>query len=297
MKKSKYNFKHVQICKVVNGVEMGVLKDGTPFLSMRGLAELCGVAPGNLSKTATGWRAGDPSATGLGRFLIRELSPEDPLHIIVPGPTGQQYAFTDKVSHLIIQHYAFEAKIDKAQDTLMLISRAGIAFFIYTSIGYDPRYIVPEPWRQFHDRMSIVSSPRGYWSVFKECSELVLRAIRSGLPVNEHTVPDISVGKTWSDYWQKENLVTLGERLHFEHNYPDYFAQSASNPQDMWVYPDAALGRFRTWFSSTYVDEKFDKYLSHKVADGVLPEQHAKALLKQSGSQAEIKKLPPKKKR
>lgn len=32
--------------KEVDGVGMGVLNDGTPFLNMRGLARMCGVDPG-----------------------------------------------------------------------------------------------------------------------------------------------------------------------------------------------------------------------------------------------------------
>ena len=39
-----------------------------------------------------------------------------------------------------------------------------------------------------------------------------------------------------------------GERVKFDHNYPSYFPQSASNPQEAWCYPEAALGEFRCWF-------------------------------------------------
>ncbi len=41
----------------VDGVEMGVLSDGTPFLGARGLARVCGVAPSVIIEWASEWTA------------------------------------------------------------------------------------------------------------------------------------------------------------------------------------------------------------------------------------------------
>jgi hypothetical protein len=68
----------------------------------------------------------------------------------------------------------------------------------------------------------------------------------------------------------------FGERTKYLHNYPDYFPQAQSNPQEPWCYPEAALGEFRRWFRETYIgDGKFTKYLTSKVQSRELPASFA----------------------
>lgn len=39
----------------IQGVEMGVLSDGTPFLTQRGVARLCGVENAHIGSISSGW--------------------------------------------------------------------------------------------------------------------------------------------------------------------------------------------------------------------------------------------------
>ena len=57
-----------EVSKEINGIEMGVMTGGTPFLSMRSLSKLCGVANSSLSVTSAEWIAGKRD-TRLSRFL------------------------------------------------------------------------------------------------------------------------------------------------------------------------------------------------------------------------------------
>lgn len=59
---------NIVITSEVDGLEMGVLADGTSFLSGRALARLCGVATSTIIYQAAQWRAGN-RATKLGRLL------------------------------------------------------------------------------------------------------------------------------------------------------------------------------------------------------------------------------------
>jgi hypothetical protein len=281
----------IKVSREVNGLEMGVMEDGTPFLSMRALTRLCGVSNAHLSDTAKAWLDGRPQGTKLGAFLLAAGVPEDrSLYspITVPKAQGSvQYAFPDHVCQLVLEYYAFEAdgRNATALQNHRLTSRAGLRLFIYSQLGYDPRDLVPQPWRQFHDRVTLISAPTGFFSVFKESSDFVIHAIRGGLPVDDKTVPDISIGLTWANYWQKNNLSEVfGQRIKHEHNYPDYFAQSASNPQPMWVYPLAALAAFRIWLQTEYVREKFPAYLTTKVSKGLLPASSAEIMLVEAGA-------------
>jgi hypothetical protein len=122
--------------------------------------------------------------------------------------------------------------------------------------------------------------------VFKEMSEFVITAIRGGLTVDDRSVPDISVGSHWGRYWDKNGLEAKhGERIKHDHNYPEYFPQAASNPQDIWVYPMGALGEFRIWLQEVYAPNHFPVYLQGQVKRGLLPASTAELLA--------IQALPP----
>jgi hypothetical protein len=43
--------------KEVEGIQMGVLNNGTPYLTMRGLSRLCGVDPAAIARLTTNWLA------------------------------------------------------------------------------------------------------------------------------------------------------------------------------------------------------------------------------------------------
>jgi hypothetical protein len=50
------------------------------------------------------------------------------------------------------------------------------------------------------------------------------------------------------------------------------FPKSKSNPQESWCCPLAALGEYREWLRSSYIEGgKFSHYLHGKVRRGELP--------------------------
>lgn len=188
-----------------------------------------------------------------------------------------------------LDYYAFEAATPSeiAQRNFRVLAKAGLRIFVYSALGYDPAKAVPAPWRELHDRLLLASCPSGYFSIFMETSAFVLNAIRGGLRVDEHTIPDISVGIAWAKHWTDDKLDDLyGPRIRFEHNYPDYFPQAASNPQHPWVYPVGALGEFRVWLQDEYVTKRFPKYLDTKVQKGLLPPSVAQLLIAEATAPA-----------
>lgn len=118
--------------------------------------------------------------------------------------------------------------------------------------------------------MSILKdkAPNGHFIVFKEVSGLIIDLIDSGLSVNDKMIPDASVGIHWGKYWSDNGLdEQFGKRTKFEHRYPEYYPQSASNPQDAWSYPDDALPSFRNWFQTIYLPTKFPAYILRKARE------------------------------
>jgi hypothetical protein len=261
----------------IDGVGMGVLSDGTAFLTGRGLARLCGISNPRIVELGQHWDAGAPNAltSGVKKILADK-------GIIVPKPyieviqrSGVFHAYSDVVCLAVLEYYAFEQPVDEAKKNFRLLAGKALHDFIYAQVGYDPNANVPDAWKQFHDRVSLTynSVPAGYFGIFKEIADLIVTLGQSGLHIDSKFVPDISVGQTWSAHWNKRALSKEhGERMKYDHNYPKGFPQSVSNPQDVWCYPENALGEFRRWFREDYIGEgKFKKYLEGKVQRNELP--------------------------
>lgn len=262
----------VQIQKDVNGVEMGVLENGMPFLTQSGLARIAGAARSVIYDITQEWAEhfDDEVLTKnryswLRQYLAEKGYNEPQLHIETKSAGQAHYAYPDIVCMAIIEYYAFEAqnKNQTAMDNYRRLATYGLQKFIFDALNYTPA----DKWRFFHDRVSILtdSAPDGYFIIFNEVTGLISDLIAAGLPVNDKTIPDISVGKAWGMYWTAHGFdVTYGPRIKYEHNYPSYYPQAASNPQEPWAYPDAALATFRHWFRHEYLPTKYPKYILTK---------------------------------
>ncbi len=264
----------------IDSVGMGVLADGTPFLSGRGLARLCGVSNSVIVEIGNEWKdePQKPRIVAIKNTLEERGVRLDSPYVIAKEKGNDIYVYPDVISLAILEYYAFEAGAncrEQARKNYRILAGKALREFIYTQVGYDPTNSVPDAWKQFHDRVSLTynSVPRGHFGVFKEISDLVVTLGQSGLHIDETFVPDISIGQAWSRHWEENGLSEYyGERQRWNHNYPDYFAQAASNPQPAWAYPEVALGEFRKWLRETYVKGgKFARYLNTKVKKGELP--------------------------
>lgn len=180
----------------------------------------------------------------------------------------------------VLEYFAFEVPREQAVSNYRKLSRLGLRAFIYRALGHDPTGGVPLQWRQFHDRVRQHQVPKGYFTPFQEMASMVVTMIRGGMAVDDKTVPDISVGRTWSDHWIRDDLdARYGTRSKCEHNYPDYFPQAESNPQQIYMYPNEALAEFRRWMEDVYLPEKFPRYLKGKVQKHQIAPSVAELLL------------------
>ena len=283
---------HIEKETEVGGVGMGVLSDGTPFLNMRGLARMCGVDHKTISGINAEWADDPPKArVGIIKNLLRQngVNLENPyVEVIQNGLPA--YLYSDVVSIRILEYYAFEAGTnvkEEAKRNFRLLAHQKLREFIFTQVGYDPHKTVPDVWKQFHDRVSLVynSVPVGYFSVFKEMSDMIVTLGLAGIQINDKIVPDISVGRSWSEYWVTNDFDEVHTaRVKYEHEYPQYFPQAKSNPQDAWCYPEMALGEFRYWLRESYIrGGKFEHYLEGKIRQKLLPASVAQLALSAYG--------------
>jgi len=268
----------------IDGIEMGVMDDGTPFLTGRGLAKICGVAPSSI--ITLGAKYSPMSTRGRDKAITRILADhsyyEDSLYIRSKQGGKEVTAYPDVVCMAVLEYYAFEAEEAKPNALLAfrILGRKGLRDFIYDKIGYDPKEIVPAPWREFRDRLLLNSNPPGFYSVFSETANVVLDAIRNGLKVDAHVVPDISIGQLWSTYWKKNDLeAEYGDRQKEPHVYPDYFPQAKAEEIEAWTYPIDSLGRFRRWLSEEYLPTKYPSYIERQIKRGSIAASRAEMLI------------------
>lgn len=263
----------VEIERVVAGVEMGVLENGMPYLTQRGLAEMSGAARSTLQELTQEWQEAHKTGIFSSKRMVwlrGYLSPkgydEPQLFIEIRKDGSLQYAYTDVVCMAVIEYFAFEAQRTNATALAKFrsLARFGLQSFIYEALGYSP----PDKWKYHHDRISILqgSAPEGYFIIFNEVSGMIIDLINADLSVNNKTIPDISVGMAWGDHWKTSNFdKTFGARMKYQHSYPDYYPQAASNPQPAWAYPNEALAEFRRWFRHEYLVTRFPRYILTKA--------------------------------
>lgn len=268
----------------IDGVGMGVLSDGTPFLTGSGLARLCGIVPSVIRRIGKEWneKKQRPRIIRLKEILGENAEYLDSPYIKINLRSGSYNVHSDSVCLAILEYYAFDAETsakEHARKNYRLLAGKALREFIYTQVGYDPDNVVPDAWLQFHDRISLTynSLPNGYFGIFKEISDMIVTLGQAGLQIDSSFVPDISIGLAWGRHWLDNKFnEKFRERKKWDHNYPNYFPQSRSNPQPAWCYPDSALGEFRRWMREHYIgDGKFTRYLTKKVAEKKLPPSFA----------------------
>jgi hypothetical protein len=272
----------VEVQKEINGVEMGVLENGIPFLSQKGLAKVAGVARSVIFDISQDWEEhfDDPVITKnrlsyLKEYLFAKGYKEPKLYIETVKEGSVNHAYPDVVCMAILEYYSFESKgatnpadpkgtANVALQNYRRLATYGLQKFIYDALKYTPS----DPWKMYHARVSLLqgSAPVGYFIVFHEIAPMIVDLINGGLTVNDHTVPDGSVGGCWGRYWEENALDSdFSSRIKYAHFYPAEFPQSKSNPQMAWAYPDAALPAFRKWFREEYLITKFPKYMLTKA--------------------------------
>lgn len=264
-----------------DGIEMGVMSDGTAYLSARGLASLCGTAPSVIITLIKDWDnlKHNPRGKAISHLIEEQGGSSIGLYTPIKNNGKDYHAINDLNCMAILEYYAFESQSpsEQAKRNFRNLARLSLRTFIYEKTGYSPSNDIAGHWQNFHERMTLNEIPAGYFSVFTEISNILVSSIRNGMPFDDQTMPDISVGIAWGSVWRDGNLDDeFGKRIKFLHKFPDDFPQKDS---EAWIYPMEALGKFRLWLDDTYLRTKFPKYLAGKAKKGQLINSDVKRLI------------------
>ena len=262
----------------IGGIGMGVLSDGTPYLSQRGIAALCGVQNHVIGTISKEWTetVEKPRVKAIKSILEKGGIVPIFAHIEVYHKGTLNYCYPSDVCLALLEYYAFDAGANcqpEARENFRALAGSKLRELIFSQVGYDPTN--PKRFEKWHERIALnyQSAPKGYFHVFNEAHTIIYELVQAGAPIGDKMVVDISIGQHWAKYWADNGLdAAFGIRTRWPHRYPDSHPQSKSNPQDSWCYPLSALGRYREWLQDTYIEGgKFSKYLAVKVAKNELP--------------------------
>jgi hypothetical protein len=111
--------------------------------------------------------------------------------------------------------------------------------------------------------------PPGYFSIYGEMHDYIVRLEAQGYVFPDSRVPDISVGKCWCHYLRtvmEENLDNSNAFPSYLHYYPD---QRGHKPARL--YPNRLRGEFHDWLVQSYFQNKLPDYIKkfshpHEVA-------------------------------
>jgi hypothetical protein len=270
----------IEVEREVDGIGMGVLGDGTPYLNQRGLAALVGVQNAHIGTISSQWSEdpAKPRIEAIKKILEKAGYYAPSAHIAVPVKGVDHYCYPAEVCLAILEYYAFDAGVNcqpQARDNFRLLAGSKLREMIYSQVGYDPTGRYRDRFKKWHERIALnhQSAPKGFFSVFNEAHTIIYEMIQAGADVGEKTVVDISIGQCWAKHWDEHGLATkYGARQLYPHRYPDSHPQAKSNPQEAWCYPLASLGEYREWLQNIYIEGgKFAKYIDGKVKKKDLP--------------------------
>ena len=263
---------HVETQIEHDGVEMGVLDNGSPYLTESGLARMCGIDRKALYRISNDWSEAKekPSGKIINKILNDNGYHEDHLYLKSENKGVTINAYTEPVCMSLLEYYAFESKNPREQaiKAYRTLSKNAFRDFIYKATGYDKNIKNISSWQHYHDRVDITmdSVPDGYYCVFREGASIIVPLIKNGVLVSDKTIPDISIGIAWALYWRNNKLdKKYGKRIRFEHNYPEYYPQAKSNPQYPYAYSNESLAEFRRWLKEDYLNYQLPRYLKGQV--------------------------------
>ena len=259
---------------VSDDIPMGVLNDGTPYLTLYGLAKLCGIDDTPLRVFTSNWdtEKTKPRGQKVASYLAEKgFQNLDRLYTRVMNSSNvETHAYPDYVCMAVLRYYALDAtNFDRsvAIGNFVRLAEYTLKRMIYEKSNYNPNASIDVSFENYRARIKLNDQiPTTHFAVFREIADIAMNLIGGGFPMDDTTSLDGSVGSHWGKYWAANRLADqFGERVQHPHLYPDNYRQSAANKYiTAWIYPIEALGVFRKWLHDNYAMDKLPNYLGNK---------------------------------
>ncbi|ELB2807297.1 hypothetical protein J4H27_01805 [Vibrio alginolyticus] len=245
-----------------NGFEMGVMSDGTPYLTASGLAYICGTARSNIITLVNDWQ--NQRLHPRGRIISQIIernggNPSKDLHIPIKVRGKTHHAVPHDICMAVLEYYAFESRseADVARDNFRNLASQSLKEFIYKRTGYKGTGALPRHLERYTKNRAKI--PYTHFSMLNEITlNLIAPLEEAGYTLPESLVPDISEGRLFCDWLRKNRGVEPKEFPDYEHEYPDGRVVQAR------LYPTEYLEDFRRHFHEVWLNEKAAKYFGDR---------------------------------
>lgn len=208
-------------------IQMGVLSDGTPFLTGRGLASFCGVNPTTIFDWGRSVNAETPKWRKMSELLGARDFDKDEIFWVLEDHPQKPNVYVDKVCTAFLEYYAFEAdpanRTEKALSVFRALVNKTFREFVYSLTGYQTKQLTFNEYTlsRITNHHNIASNktplPDGYFCLFDKVIEILQKF-------------DLSIKYQMTDSWY--DMRKGGERF---------------------LEPDISLGRrFSQMFSSNF---------------------------------------------
>lgn len=254
-------------------IEVGLLRDGTPFLSGRGLAKACGIS----NSTLVSWgefapQAGAKYRSGkLANLLTTYHYRGDRLFLRLPsevtfGGKANVSAYPYQVCMAFLDYYAFAANKEAARNSLRILSKQQLPNFICNAIAQQPSAPKPDTKQPESDRTIRGKVPNNYFGVFQIASREKLGTAQNGLPLDVPITSPRNIEKAWGQYWHIHKLWEQhGKRVPYLRRSLDKSPQTTDGYRKTYLYPASALSDFKHWFYLHYIPDRFPSYRHRKA--------------------------------
>ena len=151
----------------INGVGMGVLQNGTPYLIQAGITSMCGIYGMEINRIEGSFQKNNYNTDRLKKIkkLLEEQNyTENNLYIKIKG--GRK-AYPDVVCMALLEYFAFEDPNPRkgALENYRILAKGGFRAYIYLKTGYTPDTKHLNEWKYFLDRVDLLQNkvPQGYF--------------------------------------------------------------------------------------------------------------------------------------
>ena len=130
------------------GFGIGVLSDGTPFLTQRGLARLCGVGNAQIGTISAEWNESPqkPRMRRIRAILSNNGVSLEASHVRLERGSRAIFAYPETLCLAVLEYYAFHAGSncrDDARHNFRSLAGSALQSFIYTQVGYQAEEVGP----------------------------------------------------------------------------------------------------------------------------------------------------------
>lgn len=298
-----------------NLLRFGILPDGTPFATSRGLADMCGVDESTIRDIGqyidTVFAKEGTRAFKIGKSLLMMQYTSNKLYEQIPYKGSNVNAYPEPVCIAILKYYAYQAGnncTEKADELSSLLMTKTFRDFVYELVGYREtqrtsfsNYVISRILH--HHNVDKMPLPDGYFCLFDKMIDLLQKF---DLKI-DYQLPDQWYDCSKGDVRFLEPDISLGRR------FSQLFTSNAFIKQDYYnkLYQERLAQKPKKFWNQKLIDAKWDlekafverdlriKYIKIDGIDSSLPIPESKINRREykfnpsPDSNRDPKKLPP----